>query len=345
MPKLGLCYISQNKTNLIFEYYFVQTKNKGFIRKIFGPKKEFDFDILGHYHIVLDTLNGDIKSNLVQSFADVITFHEKTKEQIYTNVYFDNDIFFKSTISLPKLSGKALTESFHDEFNLRYSSIIKSFQYITTNTVNDDKGITYDMLFYNAVRYTKILDIFNQLKITIDKCFYYPSIFASYFSKDENVDKNIVFFMFYNNYTKIVLGTEGVTRNCRFCDFGLADVNKAVMETCEVDGKSAEQYRHDNRRKRLVIQAISHSCKKLINEVLYSVVYENGLKNLDKIVLCSEDGEAVDLLPPFQRNFNGIVNVYANNKKAQIGALIDIALEKNKYIVELPTKVKNNENK
>ena len=343
MPKLALCFISQNPEKLFFEYYFIQTKGRGFFQKLFGSKKEFTVEILAHYDIRLNVENGEIKSNLVQNFADVISYYQNTKDTIYTNIYLDNDAFFTASFDLPKLSGKALSDTFNDELHSRYASILKNFEYKSSQELSENKGYTYNLLFYNANSYKQILDLFAELKISIDKSYYYPSIFNSYFTKPDNVDKNVLIFQFYHEYTKAILGVKGETKNCRFVEFGLDDVNKAITETCEVEAKAAEQYRHDNRRKRIVIQTITRSCKRLINEVMYSVVYTAGLTDLDKIVLASEDGGAIDLMPPFQRNFNGITSVYANSKKDQIGALIDIALEKNKSLVELPLKVKSNE--
>lgn len=342
MPKFGLVFINQNNNKLLFDFYFIQTKTKNVFQKLFGPKKEFAFDTLGNYRITMEYENDKLKGELRATFADIISFYDKyKKDQIYTNLYLDNDIFFESKIDLPKLSGKVLTDSLNLEINNRFEIISKDFEYIASQSLNDDKGYSYDLLFYNIKRYKEILDIFQTLNIVIDRAYYAPSMYSSYFGKPDNIEKNIMFISFHLNYTKIVLGVKGKVVVCRTFDFGLEEINKAIASSCEVDLSLAASYRHDNRKKILVKQVISRSVKKIVNEVLISFKYSNE-KNLDKIIIASEDGEGIDLLPPFQRNFKDLCSVYGNNKKDQIYHLIDISLEKNKEIIELPLKVKSN---
>jgi len=125
-------------------------------------------------------------------------------------LFLQNERMFEGKIVLPKLSGKTLNEAFENEMKNRYGPILKKYDYVYRQTVNESKGYDFDVVLYNKEFFNESLKTFLDFGISFDDVYYLPSMYSRIVDNTHN--EVLGFFLINDKYEsfysngRVVLG-------------------------------------------------------------------------------------------------------------------------------------------
>lgn len=341
MAKKVICYLNQYLDNISLDIYCLDVKKKNFLQELFQKNRNANYVVEEHFDYSF-SFHKNTKLEEVAKYGEMIYQKLLTIEYETTPIDLILNIegMFTGKITLPKLTGKSLNDSFELEYQKLYGDLTERFTCITNQTINESKGYDFDMLFIDTDHYQILTNIFLTQKIKIDHIYHTPSIFSSMFSKGNLINQVCIGVMIESEQTRIFLANRGTIEDYRIIKVGFNDIDKMISDKLEVSIADVKIYRHENRRKTNVKQVITKSMKTILDEIISVVAACEEIKVLDKIIINSTDGFTEDLLSPFTRPYKGIVDMYSANRDVQQNLLVDVFFGSNKHFVELPQKVK-----
>lgn len=284
----------------------------------------------------------------IKSYSKI--FNDKMKDFALTDrpidVIVDIESSFRSKISLPKLSGKALITSYNNELEKQFGIWVKNYTIIEKKSLNNKKGYDFDLLFINNRSLKLILDIFNLSKLKLESCTYLPSILPN-ISVMSNM-KNIGIVMDEKS-SYLYIFKKGKIEDYKVVKVGFENILINVATKFEINPNDAKNFCIENIANSTLRKVIYSTIKKLFDEVYISLFSEHEkhiqdyTPTYDKLFIHCLNGLNKEILSVVPVKLRNTMEMYNQDHNFTDQFFIDAFYNYQKHFEILPLKVKYEE--
>lgn len=350
MKKL-LCVVKQFDNMLNLYFFGLNTKNKSkieqFVRHFFKNDYKEDYVINDSFYLNFP-FSSDIKQETLKNYSQSVL--EKLKElnllDRSIDVLVDIEKVFRSRISLPKLTGKALIASYNNELNKQFGDIVNNYTILEDRKINTNKGYDFNLLFVENKNYKHIMDIFHISKLKVENVVYLPSILPNI---SNGVSGKCMGLIIGEKYSYIFVFKRGVLDDLRMVKVGYANINQNVASKFEIDIKDVKNFCHENISKIALRRVIYSTIRKLFDEIYILLLSDQEKHNneytpsLEKIYFHSLDGNTREIMSVVPLKLRKIMEMYNRDVSFKNQLFIDLFYNNQKHFEALPIKVKYEE--
>jgi len=346
-----LCVVKQQENMLNLCFFGINTKNKSkievFIRHFFKKDYKIEYNIEESF-VVSFPFSADTAQEAIKNYS--VSIFEKLKSlnllDRSLDVLLDIEKTFKSKISLPKLSGKALLTSYNNELSKQFGDATSEYTILEKRKINNKKGYDFDLLFVETKNYKRIMDIFHLSKIKVDSCVYLPSILPNI---SGSMSQKAMGLIIGEKTTYLFMFKKGVLDDLRMVKVGYYNVFQNVASKFEIDIKDVKNFCHENISKIALRRVIYSTIRKIFDEIYILMLSDNEkhideyTQTLEKIYFHSLDGNTREIISVVPLKLRKIMEMYNPDTSYKNQLFIDLFYNNQKHFDVLPAKVKYEE--
>lgn len=349
--KRTFCFAKQTSDQITLFLYIIEIESKNILRQFVDKYLKKDYH--RNYNIIKEIIltfpfNVNLTRHTLKNYGTIL--YEKLKEfnveEEPIDLVFDLEKTFTSQFSLPKLSGKALNDSYKSEMNRQFGQYLDDYIIDKKRYFNENKGYTFLLTMVNEYCYKVLLEIFNSVRLKVVSSVYLPSIIANTIPNNELKNAGIIMD---DEQSFIFITHKGKLEDYRIIDRGYNHINDEICRRFNIDKVDVERYRQENMGKPALKRVIYHVIKEIINKMYLLLMdntnnkNDNQNKEINKTYLYSTDGKIKDILLGFplmlRKKFDTInidssyryqiyLNAYFNNPKNYIYFPLKVRYEK-----------------
>lgn len=342
------CFAKQTKEQICLYLYIIDLEQKNIFKKLVDQyiKKDYhrSYKIIKEIVLVFP-FNANLTATTLKNYGMVLfeKLKENEVEESPIDIVFDLESTFTSQISLPKLTGKALNDSYKSEIERQFGKYIDEFIVHKQRIVNENKGYTFKLTMVNEDNYRVLLEIFNSVRLKVASSIYLPSIIANTIQDNESKNAGIIMD---NEQSFIFITHKGILEDYRIVDSGYDDINKEICLKFDVASDEVEKYRQENMGKPALKRVVYHVVKDIISK-LYILLMDNTndrsndrLKELNKTYLYSTDGKIKDILMGFPLSLRKKFDTINLDSLYRYQIFISAFYDNSKNFISFPIKVR-----
>lgn len=346
--KRVFCAAIESADNVDVYVFCIRTENVGviktalshFFKQNYRTNYQIDAQFKLNFH-----MSDDISKDRLKSYGDML--FEKLKEYGYEESPVDVSVdimnVFKTRISLPKLTGKALQDSFDKEEKRQFGDLLTDYIELVDTEINSNKGYDFNLLLINSTHYRNIIDIFHLGKLKVDKCVYLPSTLPT-LPASPNA-KNIGIIM-SDDCTYLFVMRKYKLEEYRIVKTGYNNIAHDVMEKYNIERSNVDRFCHENIGKLSLKRVIYHAIRRIFDELYILLLCDNEnnkndyVTSVDKVYIHTLYGSVVDIISVFPLEMRKRFEIYDKTATNKFKIYADAFYNNQKYFKTLPLKVK-----
>lgn len=347
--KRVFCAIFETTEKIDIHAFCINTENVGVIKNIlarfFKQNYKINYKVEAEF-VMTFHLNQNISHERLKSYGELL--FEKLKEYHYEESPIDISIdlknVFKTKISLPRLSGKALQASYIKEKNRQFGNMLDNYIEVVNKEVNNSKGYDFKLLLFNNTSYKNIIDIFQFGKLKVDKCAYLPSTLSNIPSSP--LSKNLCIIM-GNECSYLFITKKYKLKEYRVIPIGYNNIVDSIIEKYGIERNDVSRFCHENIGRLPLKRVVYHAIRRIFDEVSILLLCDNENNQsdyssiVDKIYIHTLSGMVEDIVSVFPLKMRKIFEIYKSEKKNKYIIYADAFYNNQNYFNYLPLKVKH----
>ena len=346
--KRVFCAVIESNDGVTIHTFCVRTENAGviqtalthFFKQNYKTNYQIDAQFVLNFH-----LTGNITKERLKSYGEVL--FEKLKEFGYDECPVDVSVdimnVFKTKISLPKLTGKALQDSLDKEEKRQFGDLLDDYIKIVDTKINSNKGYDFNILLINSTKYRNIIDIFHLGKLKVDKVVYLPSTLPTLPANPNG--KNIGIIM-SDDCSYLFVMRKYELEEYRIVKVGYNNIANDVMEKYGIERNNVDRFCHENIGKLSLKRVIYHAIRRIFDELYILLISDNEsnsddyVVNVDKVYIHTLYGSVVDIISVFPLEMRKRFEIYDKSLNNKFTIFADAFYNNQKFFKTLPLKVK-----